>query len=72
MACLKTKPRTSGECLSTVLELLKRCTVEELDNVDATFTLKTKSGDKQTMRLSVQKMADINLGMLKACHSMRA
>ena len=71
MAKSKTEPRTSSKtkCLSTVLELLKCCTVEELDNVNVTFTLKTKSGDEQTMLLTMQKMADRNMGMSKACMS---
>ena len=64
MATSKTEPRIVSKCLSTVLELLKCCTVEELDNLDVPFTLKTKSGDEQMMRLSLQKMADrTNLGM---------
>ena len=70
MAKSMTEPRTSSKTkyLSTVLELLKCCTVEELDNVNVTFTLKTKSGDEQTMLLTMEKMADRNMGMSKACN----
>ena len=51
----RTKPCITSEWLLTVLELLKHCTVEELGNVDINFTLKSKAGDEQTMRMNLQK-----------------
>ena len=65
----RTGPRTTSECLLSVLELLKRCTVEELENIDVNFTLKSKAGDEQTMRLTLQKaaVAEVNLGMSEEC-----